>query len=279
MSRSHGKTALVTGAAGGIGRVLVRDLLATGRRVLATDRDEALLAEAVRQEGWDAERLLTRVLDVTDPAAWHDAADAVVQAWGRLDEVFNIAGYLRPAWCHEATDEDVHRHLDINVKGVVLGTRTAARRMLEQEPKGGVRGHIVNMASLASMAPVPGLGLYVASKYAVRGFSMAAAQELGPRGVAVSTVCPDAVQTPMLDLQKDYTEASVTFTAPKFLRPEQVSGLIVGKVLRTRPVLVSIPKSRAFLARLSDLFPSVAGLLARTLHRQGDAVRRRLQDS
>lgn len=265
------KTALVTGAAGGIGRALVDDLLVRGRRVLATDRDLSLLQAAQGEQGWSTETCRLHTLDVTDPEAWKTALDDAEGAWGPIDEVFNIAGYLRPAWVHEASDEDVHRHLDINIKGVIFGTRAAAERMV---PRGA--GHIVNMASLASMAPVPGLGLYVASKYAVRGFSMAAAQELKPKGIFVSTVCPDAVQTPMLDLQKDYTEASITFTAPRFLTAEQISGLIVGKVLNKKPILVSIPKSRAFLARLSDLFPAISGILSKTLHRQGEKVRGRL---
>ena len=129
------------------------------------------------------------------------------------------------------------------------------------------------------MAPVPGLGLYVGTKYAVRGFSMAAAQELAPLGVAVTTVCPDAVRTPMLDLQVDYPEAAITFMAPRFLGPEDVSALILGKVLRRRPVLVSIPKSRAFLARLSDLFPTIATRLVHSLRGRGLAAQKRMKAS
>ena len=77
-------------------------------------------------------------------------------------------------------------------------------------------GHIVNIASLASLVPSPGLALYSASKYAVRAFSLAAAEELREHGVAVTTVCPDAVRTAMLDKQLDYPEAALTFTAPRF---------------------------------------------------------------
>jgi len=181
---------------------------------------------------------------------------------------------LRPSSVAESTDRDVDFHIDVNLKGVIHGTRAAARLMLEQG-----QGHIINVASLASMAPVPGLGLYVASKYGVRGFSMAAAQELRPRGVYVSTVCPDAVQTPRLDLQVDYPEAAITFTAPRFLTVEDISGLILGRVLKKKPVLASIPRSRAFLARLADLFPAVASLLTRALEKKGLEVQRRQRSS
>ena len=76
-------------------------------------------------------------------------------------------------------DEDVHRHFDVNVKGVIFGTRAAAARMI---PQG--HGHVVNIASMAALAPIPGLALYSASKYAVRAFSLAAAEELRAHGVA-----------------------------------------------------------------------------------------------
>ena len=264
---------LVTGAAGGIGRRLVGDLAERGRRVLAADLAEDTLRAVGDSDGWP-ETVQYHAFDIRDSEAWEQALDRVTETWGRIDVLMNVAGFLRPAWIHDCTDEDVHRHFDINVKGVVFGTRVAARRMVEQK-----HGHIINIASLASMAPVVGLGLYAGSKYAVRGFSMAAAQELAPHGVAVTTVCPDAVQTPMLDLQLDYPEAAITFTAPRFLTPEDVSRLILGRVLRRRPVLVSIPRSRAFLARIADLFPTVAGWLARSLQARGETIRRRMKPS
>lgn len=262
---------LVTGAASGIGRRLVGDLAARGHRVLATDLHLEALDAAAAEDGWP-ETVRRRALDVRDPEAWSAAVADGFETWDGLDVVMNVAGFLRPAWVTECTDEDVHIHFDVNIKGVVFGTREAARRMVEQG-----WGHIINIASLASMAPVPGLGLYVGTKYAVRGFSMAAAQELAPRNVAVTTVCPDAVRTPMLDLQVDYPEAAITFTAPRFLTPEDISKLILGKVLRRRPVLVSIPKSRAFLARLSDLFPAVASRLVGLLKGQGLKAQARMK--
>ena len=262
-----GRTFLVTGAASGIGRRLVDDLLAAGHRVMATD----LTLESLEQiDDWAEDRVIRHAFDVRDAAAWREAVASAAAAFGGLDVVMNVAGVLRPSHIVESSDEDVDFHIDVNLKGVIHGTRAASRLMVEQG-----RGHIVNVASLASMAPVPGLGLYVASKYGVRGFSMAAAQELRPRGVWVTTVCPDAVRTPMLDLQVDYPEAAITFTAPRFLEPRDISGLILGRVLRKRPVVASIPRSRAFLARLADLFPAVASLLSSALEKKGRKVQQR----
>ena len=257
---------VITGCASGIGRRLAHRLLQQGHQVLATDIDRSGL-EAASQQWPDASetaevRLAT--LDVRDPEAWKSCLDGAVDAWQGIDVVMNVAGYLRPAKVAEATDDDVQKHFDINVKGVIFGTREAARHMV---PAG--RGHIINIASLASLAPIPGIALYSASKYAVRGFSLAAAEELRQHGVAVTTVCPDAVATPMLDLQKDYPEAALTFTAPKFLSVDDVADLILGKVLRKRPLLVSLPKQRALLARLADLFPTMQRPIASLLERQG----------
>ncbi|MEO1370570.1 MAG: SDR family NAD(P)-dependent oxidoreductase, partial [Acidobacteriota bacterium] len=211
-----------------------------------------------------------QALDVRDPDAWGEAVASASAAFGGLDVVMNVAGVLRPGAIASSSPDDVDLHVDVNLKGVIHGTRAAARHMAEQG-----HGHIINIASLASMAPVPGLGLYVASKYGVRGFSMAAAQELRPRGVWVSCVCPDAVRTPMLDLQVDYPEAAITFTAPRFLTPADVSDLVLGPVLRRRPVVASLPKRRAFLARLADLFPAVASRLAAALTKKGLEVQER----
>ena len=168
---------LLTGCASGIGRHLADVLIARGHRVWATDIDLAGLRSHAAEAGWPEERVRSERLDVCDPAAWNRQVAAVVAAWGGIDVVLNIAGYIRPSRAAQATDEDVHRHFDVNVKGVVFGTRAAAEVMIAQGA-----GHIINIASLASLAPVPGISLYSASKYAVRAFSLAAAQELRPSG-------------------------------------------------------------------------------------------------
>lgn len=262
MSRPAPDRFILTGCASGIGRHLTEELLRRGHHVLATD----VMTEALEEQAsaWPAERLLLESFDVRDPAGWERVLDRAEEAWGEFDVLLNIAGIIRPGEVHEVEDEDVHRHFDINVKGVVFGTRAAARRMIPRR-----RGHIINIASLASLAPIPGLCLYSASKFAVRGFSLAAAQELHPHSIAVTTVCPDAVATPMYDLQLDYPQAALTFTAPRVLTVEEISRLILGRVLKKRPRLVSLPWHRALLARVADLFPGAQSLLASWLKRQG----------
>lgn len=257
---------LVTGCASGIGHELAKTLLEAGHRVLATDLRLGPLRELA--ERWPAEQLQVRALDVTDPLAWEAAVAAMRQRFGGLDVLVNVAGVLVPGWAHELRDEDIDLHLDVNVKGVVHGVRAVVPGMIAQR-----RGHIINVASLAALAPVPGLALYCASKYAVRGYSLSVALELRPHGIAVTVVCPDAVQTPMLDVQRDVEAAAITFSGPRVLSVREVSAAIVC-AMDERPLELLLPPSRGWLAKLGDLMPQSARVLEPLLRWQG---RRRQQ--
>ncbi len=270
MKLSHvaDKVVLVTGSASGIG-LRVSELLAThGAHLLATDRAEEELRKQAARLGWSAPGVRLRTLDVRDPAAWEAAVGAAVETWGRLDAVLCIAGVLKPGFTHEVSAADVDLHIDVNTKGVIHGTRIAARQMARQGS-----GHIVNIASLAGLAPVPGLSLYSASKFAVRGFSLAAAEELRPLGITVSVICPDAVQTPMLDLQVDYPEADITFSGTRPLSVDKVARMIVGNVLRNRPLEATLPLSRGLIARLVGVVPDLGRTLIPFLSQRGHRER------
>lgn len=192
---------LVTGCASGIGRAVARRLFAEGHRLMVTDVNEPGLAEVAKTEGWgDPARVIARGLDVRDPSAWRAAIEAVVARWGRLDVAMNVAGILVPKWAHDATDQDVDRTIDINAKGLIHGTNAALRQMIAQRA-----GHVVNVASLAGIVPVPGLALYSASKHAARAYSIAVGQEVRKHGVFVTAVCPTVVDTPMVMNQFGYT--------------------------------------------------------------------------
>jgi 3-oxoacyl-[acyl-carrier protein] reductase len=247
-----------------MGRHLTGALSARGHRVLATDLDDGALAREAEARRWDPARVTTRRLDVRREDDWEAAMDAAVAAHGRIDVVMNIAGYLQPGYVADLAQRDVDLHFDVNAKGVVLGTRAAARRMIAQRS-----GHIVNIGSLASLAPVPGLSLYSASKYAVRGFTLAVATELREHGIAVTLVMPDAVDTPMLDKQVAYKEAAMTFSGPRALTVEDIERIIVETVLPHRPLEVALPSSRALLARIACTAPGAVQRFAPALLQRG----------
>ncbi|MCB9729436.1 MAG: SDR family oxidoreductase [Deltaproteobacteria bacterium] len=261
---STGQVVVVTGAASGIGRHLTAALAGTGRRVLACDIDEAGLARAMAEDAWPEARVLTFGLDVRDAAAWDSALALAGQRFGPVDVLMNVAGFLRAGWTHELELGDIDRHIDINTKGVILGTRAAARAMVPRKT-----GHIVNIGSLASLAPVSGLALYAASKFAVRGFSLAAAGDLRPHGVAVTVVMPDAVATPMLDQQVAQPEAALTFSGSAPLTVEDITHAILHKVLPHRPLELTLPWSRGAMARAGTLWPGIGALLDPLLRKKG----------
>lgn len=131
-------------------------------------------------------------------------------------------------------------------------------------------GHIINIASLAGIAPVSGLSLYTASKFAVRGFSLAAAAEFRDFGIFVSVVCPDLVDTPMLTTQLDYPEESkLSFSGPKkVLRPEDITRVIL-ELMENPRVQVCIPERRGLLAKIAGAWPKIGELFRANLESKG----------
>ncbi len=252
--------ALITGAAGGIGRHFAGILQQQSYRLVLGDIDEEGLSQAYQP----GDTLHCRRLDVTRVADWQAFLQTALDHYGRIDYLFNIAGVVAPGYIHETDIELIDRHLDVNAKGVMYGTRLASEQMVEQGS-----GHIINIASLAGIAPIAGIALYSASKFAVRGFSIASAYELRPRGVHVSVVCPDLVDTPMLDLQLQFPEAVMSFSGPKNpLTPADVSQALL-QVMQSKAIEVAIPASRGRLAKLGNVFPGLGGRLTDRLKRKG----------
>ena len=115
-------------------------------------------------------------------------------------------------------------------------------------------GHIINFSSMGGLATVSGVTLYAASKFAVRGFSFAASKDLIDENIAVTCFMPDAVQTPMVDLQLNFDDASMAFSGD-ILSLDEVEECIFNKVLIERPVECWL-SSRANVARFGDIFGS-----------------------
>ncbi len=257
--------ALLTGSASGLGQKLTRDFLARGYTVIATDINSAGLDESFGEcAELTSGKLLLKKLDVSQSQAWEALFADVLQQFSRLDVILNVAGYLKPGNLCDASSEEVHRHMDINVKGVIFGSQLAGAQMRKQG-----YGHIINIASLAGLAAVPGIGLYSASKFAVRAFSLSLAQELKSSGVAVTVICPDAIQTPMLTLQEDYEEAALTFSGNKSLTVDEVANAIFNEVLVHRPMELILPRYRGWLVKVGNLVPQSSFILANILRKKG----------
>lgn len=197
MDDLRGKVAVVTGAGSGIGRGLAMALAADGMRLALADIDgEGLRATgtALRDSGAEAIEVVT---DVRDAAAVEALAAATVQAFGSVYVVCNNAGVWTLGNQWETDLADWQWVVDVNLWGTVHGIRAFVPRLLEN-PDGG---HMVNVASIGGLLSGPLTGPYSATKHAVVGLSKSLRAELARTGaqVGVSVVCPDKVQSGILD--------------------------------------------------------------------------------
>lgn len=190
----RGKSAIVTGAASGIGRALAEELARRGAHVTVADLQIELAAQVVagiRAAGGVAE---AAALDVRDYAATEALYRAVAAKAGRLDYVFNNAGIWMMGDAHQFSLDDWNRLIDVNLKGAINGTKAAYDIMLEQKA-----GHIINTASVAGLTPDPGCTPYSATKHAIVGLCKSLRVEAARRGVKVTALCPGVVATPLLE--------------------------------------------------------------------------------
>jgi len=216
-----GKTALVTGAARGIGLAIATRLAADGLRVALLDQDRAAVEAAAAGLGAGA---LALAADVTRAAEVDGAIARIERDWGRLDVLVNNAGITGrsfPIW--ELTDEDWQRVIDVDLTSVFLCCRAAVKVMLRQ---GG--GRIVNIASIAGKEGNPTLVPYSTAKAGVIGLTKALAKEVATRGILVNAVAPAVIGTELLKQMETSTVELLISKIPmgRVGTPEEVAALV-----------------------------------------------------
>jgi 2-dehydro-3-deoxy-L-rhamnonate dehydrogenase (NAD+) len=214
------KTALVTGAARGIGLAIAARLAADGARVAVLDLDAQGAEAAARKVGGGA---IALVADVTRAADVDAAVHRVVDAWGRLDILVNNAGITGrsfPIW--ELSDEDWRRVIDADLTSVFLCCRAAIKVMLGQGS-----GRIINIASIAGKEGNPTLVPYSAAKAGVIGLTKALAKEVCTRGILVHAIAPAVIGTELLQQMEKSTVDLLVSKIPmgRVGRPEEVAAL------------------------------------------------------
>jgi NAD(P)-dependent dehydrogenase (short-subunit alcohol dehydrogenase family) len=242
------RTAVVTGAGGGLGRAIAVELATRGYAVRVTDIDPAAAQRSADEIGGEAR---ASALDVADEAACRALAAATVAEAGTLDLWVNNAGILSTGFAWEQDEATRASMLAINAGGTMNGTVAALEQMV---PTG--RGHVVNVVSLAGIVAAPGEVAYSASKHAAMAFTLGTLFDLrraGHAGIELSAVCPDGIWTPMLEDKLDDPDAAGSFSG-HLLTAEQVAHEVGKLTERPRPILV-IPRWRGPLLRLFDLFP------------------------
>lgn len=185
------KTAVVTGAASGIGRALALKFAGAGCKVVAADVDAAGLEETRKQVEATGADVITTHCDVTRQDALDACADAAYEAFGAVHILCNNAGVLAGGTCWELPVEDYQWQLAVNTLGPIHGVRSFVPRMLAQETE----GHIVNTASMAALTSMPLSGAYCLSKHACLAFTESLYHELKETKLGVSALCPELINT------------------------------------------------------------------------------------
>ena len=219
----EGKTAIVTGASSGIGAAIARALQAGGARVAGG-------ARRVDQLGTD----VTLERDVTDPASSERFVEQAVRELDGLDILVNNAGLGLGRDPFDASrEEDEERVLETNVHGLLRLTRLCLPHIRDG-------GHIVNMGSIAGRQPYENAAVYIASKYAVRGFTYALREDLLGRPIHLTTVDPGLVETNFsrVRFRGDEEKAAAVYADVEALRPEDIADCVVFAV--TRPPHVNV---------------------------------------
>ena len=257
--------AVVTGAGRGFGREIARRLAGRGYTVLATDIDgDAAQATAEAVGGFSMQ------VDVRDPEAHRTAARAAAER-GELEVWVNNAGVMRTVKCWEQPDDEVRLECEVNLMGVIWGSRAAVEAMRSGP---GYNRHIINLASMSALGPVPGLAVYAATKHAVLGFTGSLQGDLDLDGIPITVhaVCPDGADTQLLREQAHKPDSAIIWSGPRLLMPEEVADQVVALLDSKRLVLV-IPRWRGWGARGTAMLGRAGLRSAALLRRQGERHR------
>ncbi|HVC96748.1 MAG TPA: SDR family oxidoreductase [Pirellulales bacterium] len=255
----RGKRALVTGAAGGIGREVALALAAEGARLFLLDIDEPGLAGVVdhcRQRGSDA---LGRVCDVSKSHAISDAVATVLDHWGGLDILVNNAGVAYYGRTELMDPKQWDRLLAINLLAPIQFTRELLPSLLEQG-----EAHLVNMCSVAGLVPFRKLAAYQATKFGLVGFSLSLHTEYWRYGLGVTALCPGFARTAIFDNAMRSRSGRPIKAPPRWAlcSAESVAARCVRAIRRNERLVTVTPFAR-LLWGLQRLSPSLMNLMVR----------------
>lgn len=254
MSSIKSNVVIITGASSGFGASAAKMFAAEGCKVVLAarrlDKLEALAAE-IRALGVEA---LPVAVDVSQPAQIDAMVKSTLDAFGRIDILFNNAGFGRLDW-FEALDpvKDIQAQITVDLLGVIWTARAVVPQMYKQRS-----GHIINMCSIGGWAAPPLYTVYSAAKFGVRGFSEALRRETTPFGVHVSAVYPGSAAT---EFQKHIgdNKAKKRFVTPDWLRvtPDDVARGVVKLAKRPRRSLF-LPRIMALSVFFNSHFPGIS---------------------
>lgn len=257
------KTALITGACGGIGSSVARRLSKAGYALVLVDMNGSLL-NALANE-LDTDCTVYR-LDVTQRESLSVFCDYLASL--QLDAAFINAGIVQPGNVIDLSFEDIDRQIDINLRSAMYLIHTLSRHFVAQK-----RGHIIATVSMGGLLALKGSAAYSASKFGLRGFLMALDSELKPHGVYVSGLYPSAVDTAMLKYEATHGGNVLNFLG-KPLTADVISDAFM-RILARPKLEVYLPYSDSIGARLIGFFPRILPKLMPWLEWLGERGRKK----
>lgn len=249
------RNAIVTGSAGGLGRALAVRLARQGYRLALIDINDdgnRETAAAVGAAGGDSR---CEHVNVTDAEQWQTLHDRLRREWPRIDLLVNNAGIAGAGDVGDFPLDQWERMLDVNLRAAILGCHTFAPWLKEQGA-----GHVVNVASFAAFACLPGMAAYNVSKAGVLALSETLRIEWAPRGIGVTAICPGFFPTSLLQSAYMHTQQHRDFAQRAMnqarISPDDVAVAIVAAVERNLPYVV-LPRRARLYWRLKRFAPKV----------------------
>ena len=247
------KTVVVTGAGSGIGRATALAFAKAGARIAACDIDQTRLDTLAKELG--DRMLLVRKVDVAQRAEMAAFADAVHTQVLAADVIVNNAGVAVGGAFLDTTLDDWDWLLGINLKGVIHGCHFFVKPMVER----GASAHVINISSILGIYPAPNVTAYVASKFAVLGFSQSLRTELAPHRIGVTAICPGMIDTAIVEDGRmagpigDRRE-KMTAAFKKGTPPSRVADVIL-EAVETNPAVRTVGRDAWAIHQLTKIAP------------------------
>ena len=260
----QGKTIVITGGSAGVGLEVARQLVARRSNVVITGRDGARLQRAADELG-AGDRVMTASVDAGDLAAGRTMLADAEARFGAIHGLVNNAAFNARGPVLEREAEELGKIVDTNLRAPILLCHAAIPMIVRA---GG--GAIVNVASLAGRVPLPDEATYSATKFGLRAFSLALADELADRGVTVSVICPGPIETSFI--MDDLDEMPPLVFSQPMSQPEEIAADVVACLEDGRPERVR-PRASGALTTVASVLPGLARMLKPVLEWRGASVK------
>lgn len=263
-----GVTVLITGASMGVGAAMARSFGTRGASLVLIARGREKLEELARALDF-GDRVMVAPMDVTDTATFTEVLEKANRRFGSVDVLVNNAGYHSRGAVEGVDVDDLGRMVDVNLKAPIVATRLALPYLRQSR-----RPAVINVASLAGRTPVPGSATYSATKFGLRAFGLALAEEMRGEGIKIASVSPGPIDTGFIMEDID-SVTDLTFSQP-ISTAEQVAEAIVSLVdnqVRDLPM----PRISGYLTTVSYLFPGIGRALRPMLEKKGRKTKDRLK--